>query len=62
MSEPSEPPDASSRSPAVVAAELAQLRRYLDEMPPHHGGGRGAVEERVRRLERELARARGGQS
>jgi hypothetical protein len=46
------------RSPATIAAELAELRRYLAETPPHHGGGRGALEERVRRLERELARAR----
>jgi hypothetical protein len=57
MPEPPTPgPDA--RSPAVVATELAELRRHLDEMPPHHGGGRAALEERVRRLERELARAR----
>jgi hypothetical protein len=50
-------PEPSVRSPAVVAAELAELRRHLSEMPPHHGGGRAALEDRVRRLERELARA-----
>jgi hypothetical protein len=50
-------PDPVPRSPATVAAELAELRRYLAEMPPHHGGGRAALEDRVRRLERELARA-----
>jgi hypothetical protein len=57
MSEP-RPPEPPVRSPAVVAAELAELRRHLDEMPPHHGGGRAALEGRVQRLERELARAR----
>lgn len=46
------------RSPATIAAELAELRRHLREMPPHHGGGGRALEDRVRRLERELARAR----
>jgi hypothetical protein len=43
----------------VIAAELADVRRYLTETPPHHGGGtRVALAERVQRLERELAAAR----
>lgn len=45
------------RSPATIAGELAELRRHLAAVPPHHGGGRAALEERIRRLERELARA-----
>jgi hypothetical protein len=45
----------------VIAAELADVRRYLVETPPHHGdGARVVLTERVRRLERELAAARGG--
>jgi hypothetical protein len=45
----------------VIAAELADVRRYLAETPPHHGDGtRVALEERVQRLERELAAARAG--
>lgn len=44
------------RGRGVVAAELAELRRHLVDVPPHHGGGtRGALEERIRRLEAELA-------
>jgi hypothetical protein len=47
----------------VIAAELADVRRYLAETPPHHGGGaRAALAERVQRLERELAAARAGRT
>ncbi len=46
------------RTIAVVAAELAELRRHLEESPPHHGGGRARLEEQRQRLERELARLR----
>jgi hypothetical protein len=46
------------RDEATIAAELAELRRHLGEAPPHHSGGRPALEDRVRRLERELAQAR----
>ena len=53
MSRPAE------RSAAVVADELAQVRRHLEESPPHHAGGRAQLEERRRRLERELAALRG---
>jgi hypothetical protein len=49
----------TERSPAVVAAELAEVRRHLEESPPHHGGGRAQLEERRRRIERELAALRG---
>ena len=46
-----------ARGRATVAAELAELRRHLADVPPHHGGGtRGALEDRLRRLEAELAR------
>ena len=48
----------ADRSAAVVAAELAEVRRHLEESPPHHGGGRDQLEERSRRLERELASLR----
>ena len=48
------------RTVAVVRAELEAVRRHLHEAPPHHGSGtRAALEERLRRLERELARLRG---
>jgi hypothetical protein len=47
------------RTEATIAAELAELRRHLEEAPPHHAGGRRALEDRIRRLERELADARG---
>jgi len=44
------------RGRADVASELAELRRHLVDVPPHHGGGtRRAVEERIARLETELA-------
>ena len=46
------------RTIAVVAAELAELRRHLEESPPHHGGGRAQLEAQRQRLERELARLR----
>lgn len=32
-------------------AQLAALYRYRREMPPHHGGGRRSVDERIRLLE-----------
>ncbi len=45
------------RGRAVIAGELAELRRHLVDVPPHHAAGtRRALEERIRRLERELAR------
>jgi hypothetical protein len=44
------------RGRADVTSELAELRRHLVDVPPHHGGGtRRAVEERIARLETELA-------
>lgn len=46
------------RTQATIAAELAELRRHLEEAPPHHSGGLDALQDRVRRLERELAAAR----
>lgn len=46
------------RTEDTIAAELAELRRHLEEAPPHHAGGQAALEDRVRRLERELAEAR----
>ena len=43
----------------MIAAELADVRRYLAETPPHHGdGARASLEQRVNRLERELAATR----
>jgi hypothetical protein len=43
----------------VVAAELADVRRYLADVPPHHGSGvRDQLSGRLRALERELERAR----
>jgi len=51
---------AGRKSPARLRAELADLRRYLAETPPHHGAGvRAALQARVARIERELAE-RGG--
>ncbi|MEX2505181.1 MAG: hypothetical protein WD378_10035 [Egicoccus sp.] len=47
------------RTIPVVQAELDAVRRHLHEAPPHHGSGtRAALDERLRRLERELARLR----
>ncbi len=46
------------RTEATIAAELAELRRHLEQAPPHHGGGRAESEDRVRQLERELAAVR----
>lgn len=51
-------PRPAERSPAVVAAELAEVRRHLETSPPHHGGGRAPLDEHRRRLERELAALR----
>lgn len=51
--------DDGPRTEATIAAELAELRRHLEQAPPHHAGGRSALEDRVRRLERELAASRG---
>jgi hypothetical protein len=53
------PPADPDRSPATVAAELADLDRYLRETPPHNDGGvRGRLEQRRTTLQRELAAAR----
>jgi hypothetical protein len=49
---------ATRRTVPVIAAELADVRRHLVDVPPHHGGGGDHLERRVRELERELARAR----
>jgi hypothetical protein len=43
------------RTRAVVAAELADLERYLTEVPPHQSGGRDTLERRRAALQRELA-------
>lgn len=49
----------SRRTVAVVAAELAEVRRHLVDAPPHHGAGtRAALHDRLTSLERELAGAR----
>lgn len=50
----------SPRPAGRIAAELDEVRRHLQEAPPHHGAGvRRALQERLVRLERELAAARG---
>jgi hypothetical protein len=52
-------PATPERSPATIAAELADLERYLRETPPHNEGGvRGRLEQRRTTLQRELAAAR----
>lgn len=52
-------PPAQKRTIPVVQAERDAVRRHLHEAPPHHGSGtRAALEERLRRLERELAQLR----
>jgi hypothetical protein len=38
----------------VVATELADVERYLREVPPHQGGGREVLERRRAALQREL--------
>ncbi|WP_130650352.1 hypothetical protein [Egicoccus halophilus] len=49
----------TTRSIATVQAEIEAVRRHLHEAPPHAGSGtRVALEERLRGLERELARRR----
>lgn len=48
------------RTRAVVAAELADVERYLAEVPPHAGGGRDVLERRRAALQRELAAVRRG--
>lgn len=50
--------DGPPRTRAVVAAELADVERYLAEIPPHAGGGRDAMERRRAALQRELAALR----
>lgn len=42
------------RTRTVVAAELADVERYLDEVPPHASGGREVLERRRAALQREL--------
>lgn len=49
---------AAERSVATILAELAEVRRYLHEAPPHHGGGARALRDQLDRLEAELARVR----
>ena len=49
--------DQQHRSIAVITAELREVQRHLDEVPPHHGGGRAGLEQRADALRRELARA-----
>lgn len=50
--------DERSRSHAARLAELAELRRHLQDLPPHHDGGRRRLEERISHLEREIAATR----
>jgi hypothetical protein len=51
------------RSSPIVLAELAEVRRHLDETPPHHGAGvRDSLQATVRRLESELAAVRRAES
>ncbi|MEX1163360.1 MAG: hypothetical protein WEB03_07250 [Nitriliruptor sp.] len=38
-----------------MAAELADVERYLVEVPPHSGGGRDQLAARRAALQRELA-------
>jgi hypothetical protein len=52
---------AATRTPAVVASELADVERYLREVPPHQSGGRDALERRRATLQRELRAARRGE-
>jgi hypothetical protein len=53
--DPAPRPTPPTRTPDVVAAELATTRRYLVDAPPHHGAGtREVLDQRLRRLEREL--------
>ncbi|WP_052666913.1 hypothetical protein [Nitriliruptor alkaliphilus] len=52
---PAEPP---RRTLTVVAAELADVERYLTEVPPHSGGGRATLERRRAILQRELTALR----
>lgn|GEM_PF-3554437 len=50
---PAPPP---ARPAGLVRAELAELRRYLLDTPPHHdAGSRQALMARIALLERELA-------
>lgn len=49
---------ATERSVATILAELAEVRRYLHDAPPHHGGGARALHDQLDRLEAELARVR----
>jgi hypothetical protein len=46
------------RTRADVAAELADVERYLLDVPPHQGGGRDVLERRRAALQRELASLR----
>lgn len=46
------------RAIGTVLAEIAEVRRHLHEAPPHHGGGRDALELRLAQLEAELVRLR----
>lgn len=64
--EPQEPPRPHGRDTTrpirtvtAIAAELADVERYLRETPPHNDrGGRDRLVERRARLQRELAVAR----
>lgn len=46
------------RSITTVAAELADVERYLTEVPPHSGGGREHLAQRREALQRELSALR----
>jgi hypothetical protein len=53
-------PAARRAESARLVARIRELRRHLDELPPHHGaGGRDALTERIGALEARLRRLRG---
>jgi hypothetical protein len=49
---------ADHRPLATILAELAEVRRHLQDAPPHHGGGTTALRDRLTQLESELHLAR----
>ncbi|MEX1178540.1 MAG: hypothetical protein WEB09_08765 [Nitriliruptor sp.] len=53
-----QPRERPRRTRAAVAAELADVERYLTEVPPHSGGGREHLASRRAALQRELAALR----
>ena len=54
--------DRATRTPATIAADLAEVERYLVDVPPHNDGGRDRLEARRAALQRELAAAHAARS